>query len=69
MMGEQLGLRVRDLRKAHLQNRCNPRVQLLALELEERLVGGVLDQRMLERINGLGRRAAAKDQLGGQQLV
>ena len=39
------------------------------LDLEQGAVGGVLDQRVLEGVGRLGRRAAAEDQLGGDQLV
>ena len=44
-------------------------MELLAPGLEQRAVGGVLDQRVLEAVGRLGRGAAAEHQLGGDQLV
>ena len=68
-MGKQLRPRLRDVGEALLEHPRDTSMQLLALGLEERLVRRVLDQRVLERVDGLGRRAAAEDQLGADQLV
>ncbi len=44
-------------------------VDALAAAAQERAVGGILDQRVLERVARLGRRAAAMNQLGVDQLA
>ena len=44
-------------------------MQLLASALEQAAVGGILDQGVLEAVGGVGRRAAAEDQLGSDELV
>ena len=41
----------------------------LALALEQALVGRVLDQGVLERVRGVGRRAAAEDEFVVDQLL
>ena len=57
-----------DVREPLFQHLGDPGMQLLAPRLEERLVGRVLDQGVLEAVGRLGRRAAAEDQLGADQL-
>ena len=44
-------------------------MQLLPLALEQRVVGGILHQRVLEGVGGIRRRAAAIDQPGLGQLA
>ena len=44
-------------------------MQLVAAALEQRFVGGVLDQGVFEDVAGFRRRAAAKDQLRVEQLI
>jgi hypothetical protein len=44
-------------------------VQLLAHGLEQRPIGGVLGQRVLETVGRVGRAAAAKHELGADQLI
>ena len=44
-------------------------MQVLAAGFEQGAVGGVLDQRVLEAVGDIGRRAAAVDQLGRDQLI
>ena len=68
-MGENLGLRPRQLGKSRLDHPGNPLVDLLALALEHRLVGGVLDQRVLEQVARPGRAALLEQDLGRDQLA
>ena len=68
-MGDELGCGRDDLREPVLQHRRDPSVQDLPAGLEQRLIRGVLDQGVLEAVGGLGRSAAAEDQLGSDQLV
>ena len=67
--GEQLGLGLDDLGELLSRISAIRACDLLAPALEQRLVGGVLDQGVLEAVGRLGRRAAAEDQLGCDQLV
>src|SRR3712207_6895414 len=57
-----------DLREPLPQRRRDPRVQLLAPALEERLVRRVLDQRVLEAVDRVRRRAPLEDELGRGEL-
>ena len=63
VIGEQLGLGFDDSRKPLLEHPRNASVQLLAPGLEQRLIGGVLDQRVLETVGRVERAAAAKHEL------
>jgi hypothetical protein len=63
VIGEQLRLGFGNSRKPLFEHVRDARVQLLALRLEQRLVGGVLNQGVLETVDGVGRTAAAKHQL------
>ena len=63
MVGKQLGTRLRKVGEPLLERLGDAGVQLLALALEQRLVRHVLHQGMLEGVGGIGRRAAAEDQL------
>jgi hypothetical protein len=49
-MGEQFGLRLADLWELPLQHLGNSLMVVLTGTLEERLIGGVLDQRMFEAL-------------------
>ena len=50
---QQLGLRLDDLGKLRLQHLGNALVVLLPRALEQRLIGRLLDQRMLEDVRRL----------------
>ena len=60
---EQLGLGFDDSRKPLRQHLRDASVQLLASGLEQRLIGDIFDQGVLETIGGVGRGAAAKHEL------
>jgi hypothetical protein len=68
-MGKQLRSRLRDVGESLLEHFGDPGVQLLALGLEQRLVGGVLNQGVLEAVGRLGRHAAAEHQLRSHPLI
>ena len=53
MMRQQLGLSRGRVKKLLRQDLDNALVYLLSSTLEQRLIGGVLDQRVLENIGGL----------------
>ena len=69
VMRQQFWLALHRVRETILEGGGNPGVQNEPAGLEQRLVGRVLDQGVLEAVGGLGRRAAAEDQLGRDQLV
>ena len=54
---------------ARLDRRGDPRMQRLARPAQQRAIGGVLDQRVLELVLGGGRRAALEHKAGGDELV
>ena len=62
VMGEQLRLIVHDVCKRLLQHLRDLDMQLLAIGFEQRVVGGILHQRMLEGVGGFGVRASSKCQ-------
>ena len=64
VVGEQFGLFLDRLRKLLLQRFGDPAVLDAPIRSEQRVVGGVLDQRVLERVTRLRRVAALEDQLG-----
>ena len=66
---QQLRAGSRQLGELLLQHLGDAGVEVLAAGFEQGAVGGVLDQRVLEAVGRLGRRAAAEDQLGRDQLV
>ena len=69
VMGQGLRLALASVRKPLFERFGDARMQLLSPAFEERLVGGVLDQRVLETVGRLGRRAVAEHQLGGDELI
>jgi hypothetical protein len=69
VLREEFGLGFDDLRELGLQDLGDARMEVLAAGLEQGAVGGVLDQRVLEAVDDIGRGAAAVDQLGRDQLV
>ena len=64
MVGQQLRLRLDDIRELALQQLGHLLMVLLAVAPQERLVGRVLDQRVLERVARPRRPAALVEQLG-----
>ena len=69
MLRQHFRLSLTDVRELLFQRLGDAGVQLLATALEHGLVGSVLDQRMLEGVGRLGRRATAEDQLRADQLL
>ena len=57
-----------DLGELVFQRRRNAAVQLLATAAQQRAVGGVLYQRVLESVFSVGRTPAPEDQLGASEL-
>jgi hypothetical protein len=68
-MRHQLRLGARHLGKPILQQLCRPLVILLAGALQQRLVSGILYQRMLEQVARPRRAAALVEQLVDHQLT
>lgn len=68
VMGEELGLRLGDLRKALFQDLRNLAVIILAPAAQQRLIGRVLEQRVFEAVVRLRRDALDKQQLRVGQL-
>ena len=62
-MGDQLGLRLCCFWKLLLQHLGNLLVIVLASALEQRLIGSILNQRMLEEIRRLRRQPTLIEQL------
>ena len=56
MIGQQFGLRLYGVGKLRLQHLGNALMVLLAGALEQRLIGGLLDQGVFEQIAGLWQR-------------
>ena len=69
MMCQQFGLGLHRLGKLRLQHLRNTLVVLLPCALQERLIGGLLDQRMLEDIRRLGWQPLLVEELCLHQLV
>ena len=69
MMGDHSRFLVRPFGKTISDDFGDPLVQLLPAALQKRGVGGVLDERVLEDVGRLRRRAAAVDQLGRHELA
>ena len=64
MMGKEFRLRFLDVRETRFQHLRNLLVILLAFALEQRLIGRVLNQRMLEEVGCLRREPALIEQFG-----
>ena len=67
VMRQQLGLGLASLWELCLQHLCNALVILLPRALEQRLIGRLLDEGMLEQIRGLWWHTALVEQLGLHQ--
>ena len=65
MQREEFGLTVPQLRRVGFERFGDLRVQLPAGIAQQAAMGGVLHQRVLKGIDRIGRRAALKDQPGG----
>ena len=61
-MRKQFGPALDKIAKILLQFRRDPGVQFLPSAAQQRAIGGVLHQRMLEKVRGMRSRAAAKQQ-------
>jgi len=68
VMRHQLRLRLDGLGKLRLQHLRSPLVIALSRALQERLIGGFLDQSMLEDVPAPWRHTPLVDQLGVYQL-
>ena len=69
MMGQEFGLALDEIGEILLQHRRDPGMQFLPSSAQQRAVGGVLHQRVLEQVGGVRRGAAAKQQSGIAQLI
>ena len=69
VMSQHFGFGSLDVREALLDYTRDLVVQGLSTALEQRVVGGVLNQRMLKRVRGLGRGASTECQPRFSQLV
>ena len=69
VVGDQLRLGINRLRKALLEHLCNTLMVLLAGALEQRLIGCILDQGMLEEIRRLRGQPLLIEELRLHQLV
>ncbi len=67
MMGQHLRLGSHDVGMAGLDHAGDLAVQLLSAALQQRVVGRVLHQRVLEGVDGVGRRATTKGESGFAQ--
>ncbi len=61
MMRQQLGLPLLQLRKAFAQHGRDPPMQRLALAFQDRFIGGVANERMLEHVFAVWRQAMTFD--------
>src|SRR5215472_13902843 len=69
MLREDFGLGLHHRGKMGFERFGDPRVQLLASASEQAAVRRVLNQRVLETVNRVGRCAALKHQLGGDEAA
>ena len=67
--GQQLGLALHEGREAVLQHLGDAPVRELAPALEQRLVGCIPQERVLERVARRRWGSLAEDQFGGHQLI
>ena len=68
VMGEQLGLRFDGFGKPLDQYLRDPLVILLPVALQQRLIGGILNERMPERVDDVGGQAPPVEQSGLHEL-
>jgi hypothetical protein len=68
-MGKQFGLRLAELGKARLQHLGNVLMVLLPGTPEHRLIGGILDQGMLEAVRHVRRQPQLVQELRRHQLL
>jgi hypothetical protein len=68
MVGHELGVIRYDLWKPGFQRGGNAAMQLLPSAAQQSAVGGVLHQRVLDGVLGVGRYPAAENQLGVGEL-
>ena len=68
MVGEQLGVDVADVREPVRQGPGDLLVVLAAPALEERLIRRVADQRVFERVAGVGQHAMLEQEFGAHQF-
>src|SRR5262245_49173168 len=69
MMSQQSRLLLDDLREAVVENGRDTLVQLPPLIAEQSLVGDLLHEDVLERVDGVWRTSAAHDEPGGNELL
>src|SRR5262245_31170805 len=69
MMGKDIRLLSRDFGKLSLDRLGNSGMELLTPALEETAIGRVLDQRMLESVDGLRRTPPGENQFGIDKLA
>ena len=69
MMGKHLRLRLRSVGKAFAEDRGDPAVELLAPALQQRRVGGIPHQCMLEGVDCIRGRVPAKRQFGADEFI
>ena len=67
-MGHQLGLRLGSLGKQLYQHLGNALMVLLPYALQERLIGGILDEGVLEDVAAARRQPSLVDQFSLHQL-
>jgi hypothetical protein len=68
MMGQQFGAALDEIGEMRFQCRGDAPMQFLPLRAQQRAVGGVLHQRVLEQVGGMRSGAAAKQQSRIDQL-
>ena len=68
MVGEQLGVDVTDVREPFRQGAGDLFVVLAAPALEQRLIRRVADQRVFERVAGVGQHAVLEEEFGAHQF-
>ena len=69
MMSQHLRMGLNCRQKMQFERPRNLGMKLLAAAPQEGLIGRILNERVLEDVDRLGRLAAAEQQLGGDQLV
>jgi hypothetical protein len=69
MMRQEFRLGLRRLWKLCLQHLRNPLVVLLPGALQERLIGSILNESVLEEVRSLRRHATAVEQLSVRELL